>query len=141
MISRRWIGRSGWDKHETLKCIGCLGADRWKSKFMDGSCINSSRWRLGMKPVCKPGILLRLRPYLPRSYDRPLFRYFDGVQGDAQRQGELFGIKNMFKLNEGLSTKMTVRIVSVASFRCYCEHTCVRSRRLILRSWTGHLPI
>ncbi|KAK0497746.1 RAD26-like SNF2 family DNA-dependent ATPase [Armillaria luteobubalina] len=41
-------------------------------------------------------------------------RYFDGVQGDAQRQGELFGIKNMFKLNEGLSTKMTIEKANIA---------------------------
>ncbi|KAK0463087.1 RAD26-like SNF2 family DNA-dependent ATPase [Desarmillaria tabescens] len=41
-------------------------------------------------------------------------RYFDGVQGDAQRQGELFGIKNIFKLNEGLSTKMTIEKANIA---------------------------
>ncbi|KAK0201011.1 P-loop containing nucleoside triphosphate hydrolase protein [Desarmillaria ectypa] len=41
-------------------------------------------------------------------------RYFDGVQGDAQRQGELFGIKNIFRLNEGLSTKMTIERANIA---------------------------
>lgn len=37
-------------------------------------------------------------------------RYFGGVQNDAARQGELFGIKNIFKLHEEqLATKMAVR--------------------------------
>lgn len=37
-------------------------------------------------------------------------RYFSGVQGDTSRQGELFGIKNIFKLHENtLATKMAVR--------------------------------
>jgi len=36
-------------------------------------------------------------------------RYFSAVQGDKNRQGELFGIKNLFKLNEAeLPTKHTV---------------------------------
>jgi hypothetical protein len=36
-------------------------------------------------------------------------RYFSAVQGDKNRQGELFGIKNIFKLNEAeLPTKHTV---------------------------------
>lgn len=36
-------------------------------------------------------------------------RYFTAVQGDKKRQGELFGIKNIFKLNEAeLPTKHTV---------------------------------
>jgi hypothetical protein len=39
-----------------------------------------------------------------------LSRYFDGVQGDAQREGELFGVKNIFKLHEDkLATKQAVR--------------------------------
>ena len=37
-------------------------------------------------------------------------RYFEGVQGDKTKQGELFGIKNIFKLHEEtLATKMAVR--------------------------------
>ena len=36
-------------------------------------------------------------------------RYFEGVQGDKTKQGELFGLQNIFKLHEGaLSTKMAV---------------------------------
>jgi hypothetical protein len=39
-------------------------------------------------------------------------RYFSGVQGDTSRQGELFGIKNIFKLHEDtLATKMAVRLI------------------------------
>ncbi|KDQ54546.1 hypothetical protein JAAARDRAFT_397913 [Jaapia argillacea MUCL 33604] len=37
-------------------------------------------------------------------------RYFKGVQNDKSRQGELFGIQNIFKLHENtLATKMAVR--------------------------------
>lgn len=36
-------------------------------------------------------------------------RYFEGVQGEKGKQGELFGIKNIFKLHEDtLATKMAV---------------------------------
>lgn len=36
-------------------------------------------------------------------------RYFEGVQGDKLKQGELFGVRNIFKLHEGtLATKMAV---------------------------------
>lgn len=38
-------------------------------------------------------------------------RYFEGVQGDRQKQGELFGLKNLFSLQEDtLATKMAVRL-------------------------------
>jgi len=38
-----------------------------------------------------------------------LHRYFEGVQGDTTKQGELFGIKNIFKLHENtLATKLAV---------------------------------
>ncbi len=37
-------------------------------------------------------------------------RYFSGVSGDKKRQGELFGMKNIFTLRENTwSTKMAVR--------------------------------
>ena len=36
-------------------------------------------------------------------------RYFEGVQGDKDKQGELFGIRNIFKLHEGSATKLAVR--------------------------------
>ncbi|KAH8101322.1 P-loop containing nucleoside triphosphate hydrolase protein [Cristinia sonorae] len=35
-------------------------------------------------------------------------RYFEGVQGDKDRQGELFGVKNIFKLHKGNATKMAI---------------------------------
>ncbi|KAJ7260962.1 P-loop containing nucleoside triphosphate hydrolase protein [Mycena haematopus] len=42
-------------------------------------------------------------------------RYFAGVQGDKSRQGELFGLKNIFKLHEGgLSTKAAIEKAHVA---------------------------
>jgi hypothetical protein len=38
-------------------------------------------------------------------------RYFEGIQGDITKQGELFGIKNIFKLNEDkLATKLAVSL-------------------------------
>lgn len=45
------------------------------------------------------------------GYDASLqTRYFEGVQGDKQRQGELFGLKNIFGFKEGeVGTKMAVR--------------------------------
>lgn len=44
------------------------------------------------------------------GYDASLqTRYFEGVQGDKGRQGELFGIQNIFKLHEDtLATKMAI---------------------------------
>lgn len=39
----------------------------------------------------------------------PRNRYFEGVQGDNAKQGELFGINNIFTLHEDkLATKMAV---------------------------------
>ncbi|KAG2093025.1 P-loop containing nucleoside triphosphate hydrolase protein [Suillus cothurnatus] len=41
-------------------------------------------------------------------------RYFSGVQGDTSRQGELFGIKNIFKLHEDtLATKMAIEKATI----------------------------
>jgi len=43
-------------------------------------------------------------------------RYFQGVQGDTSKQGELFGLKNIFKLHEDtLATKMAVCLVLCSS--------------------------
>ncbi|GJF00382.1 P-loop containing nucleoside triphosphate hydrolase protein [Phanerochaete sordida] len=42
-------------------------------------------------------------------------RYFEGVQGDKSRQGELFGIKNIFGLAEGeVRTKMAIEKATLA---------------------------
>ncbi|KAJ6542692.1 P-loop containing nucleoside triphosphate hydrolase protein [Mycena capillaripes] len=42
-------------------------------------------------------------------------RYFAGVQGDKSKQGELFGLKNIFKLHEGgLSTKTAIEKAHLA---------------------------
>ncbi|KAF8750146.1 SNF2 family N-terminal domain [Rhizoctonia solani] len=42
-------------------------------------------------------------------------RYFEGVQGSKSHQGELFGLKNIFKLHEtALATKMIVRLFFLA---------------------------
>ena len=39
----------------------------------------------------------------------PISSYFEGVQGEKSKQGELFGIRNIFKLHEStLATKMAV---------------------------------
>ena len=73
------------------------------------SCINSNRWLLDIKPVSRRGSwdtmeTVTLHPLILR-------RYFSGVQGDTKRQGELFGIKNIFKFHEDtLATKMAVSV-------------------------------
>ncbi|PPQ75889.1 hypothetical protein CVT26_000154 [Gymnopilus dilepis] len=42
-------------------------------------------------------------------------RYFEGVQGDTAKQGELFGINNIFKLHEDkLATKMAIEKANLA---------------------------
>ena len=39
-----------------------------------------------------------------------IVRYFHGVQDDKSKRGELFGLENIFKLQEDeLATKMAVR--------------------------------
>ncbi|KDQ23841.1 hypothetical protein PLEOSDRAFT_1079122 [Pleurotus ostreatus PC15] len=44
-------------------------------------------------------------------------RFFEGIQGDTTKQGELFGIKNIFKLHEHtLSTKTVIERASIAEF-------------------------
>lgn len=43
-------------------------------------------------------------------------RYFAGVSGDKQRQGELFGLKNIFTLHENESTtRMAIERASVGN--------------------------
>lgn len=76
---------------------------------MQDSYTSNNRWPLVIKQACKRGI--------SEDQDSSLhdlsfpFRYFSGVQGDTSRQGELFGIKNIFKLHEDtLATKMAVRL-------------------------------
>ncbi|KAF5329238.1 hypothetical protein D9619_009039 [Psilocybe cf. subviscida] len=42
-------------------------------------------------------------------------RYFEGIQGDITKQGELFGIKNIFRLNEDkLATKLAIEKANMA---------------------------
>ncbi|KAF8622607.1 hypothetical protein AX15_006865 [Amanita polypyramis BW_CC] len=42
-------------------------------------------------------------------------RYFEGIQGDATKKGELFGTENIFKLHEDkLATKMTIEKANLA---------------------------
>ena len=80
---------------------------------MLGKCTSSSRCKSATTPAFRPG----------RSSTRIAFaclcllltlllnftRYFEGVQGDKSKQGELFGIKNIFKLHEHTyATKMAV---------------------------------
>ncbi|PPQ63446.1 hypothetical protein CVT24_004978 [Panaeolus cyanescens] len=42
-------------------------------------------------------------------------RYFEGIQGDNQNRGELFGIENIFKLHEGpVTTKIAIEKAALA---------------------------
>ena len=53
-------------------------------------------------------------------------RYFEGIQGDKTKQGELFGLKNIFKLHEGpLATKMAVSVYQPSSvYSLRLIHSC-----------------
>ena len=66
-----------------------------------------------MRQAIKPG----LRPHcyiVYGTHDNPN-RYFAGVQGDKSKQGELFGLKNIFTLDEsGTATKHTVRLIRLS---------------------------
>ena len=42
-------------------------------------------------------------------------RYFQGIEGDADNKGELFGVRNMFRLRTGDSC-LTMDILSVSFF-------------------------
>jgi hypothetical protein len=66
-------------------------------------------------------------------------RYFAGVQRDASRQGELFGIRNIFKLHEEtLATKMAAsRSTNVVDLHADISS---RSSKLTLLSLIGHSP-
>lgn len=64
-------------------------------------------------------------------------RYFEGVQGDKSKQGELFGIKNIFKLHEHtLATKMAVRCV-LSLMLAISLTGCIRSRVPMSATLTG----
>ncbi|KAL1739550.1 P-loop containing nucleoside triphosphate hydrolase protein [Schizophyllum fasciatum] len=50
-------------------------------------------------------------------------RYFDGVQGDPQKQGELFGIKNMFTYHEDEQTmKVAIERATIAELDFAMSH-------------------
>jgi hypothetical protein len=71
---------------------------------------SSSRWRSDMKLVSKRG----MGSPVPSVFSNSLgYRYFEGIQGDTAKKGELFGIENIFKLHEDkLATKTAVRLLS-----------------------------
>ena len=112
---------------------------------------SSSKWRLDMKPVFRPGLLyiyIGLSIMLKRMI---LNRYFEGIQGDNAKKGELFGINNIFKLHEDkLATKMAVSYFlgfEKKKNRLNVGRDCglffffSRLRRRIWQNWIGHWPI
>ncbi|CAL1697934.1 unnamed protein product [Somion occarium] len=59
-------------------------------------------------------------------------RYFEGVQGEKTKQGELFGIKNLFKLHEDtLATKMTIERATMTDLNWALAHMESKSKRRI----------
>ncbi|KAJ8590654.1 hypothetical protein M405DRAFT_766039 [Rhizopogon salebrosus TDB-379] len=57
-------------------------------------------------------------------------RYFSGVQGDTSRQGELFGIKNIFKLHEDtLATKMAIEKATIMELDWALAHLNSKSKK------------
>ncbi|KAF5375367.1 hypothetical protein D9615_008005 [Tricholomella constricta] len=50
-------------------------------------------------------------------------RYFEGIQGDTAKKGELFGIENIFKLHEDkLATKMAIEKANLAELDWALSH-------------------
>ncbi|KAG6839535.1 hypothetical protein C0991_001785, partial [Blastosporella zonata] len=50
-------------------------------------------------------------------------RYFEGIQGDTAKKGELFGIENIFKLHEDkLATKMAIEKANLAELDWALAH-------------------
>ncbi|KIJ61227.1 hypothetical protein HYDPIDRAFT_97032 [Hydnomerulius pinastri MD-312] len=57
-------------------------------------------------------------------------RYFSGVQGDTSRQGELFGIKNIFRLHEStLATKLAIERASIIELDWALAHLGGKSKK------------
>lgn len=50
-------------------------------------------------------------------------RLFAGIQGDKQRQGELFGLKNLFSLKEELATKEQIEEAHMSNLEWAMAHT------------------
>ena len=111
-ISRLWIEHIGLVKLGTCMYTVSLGQGPSKNSFTQDKFISSSRWKLDMKQVIRQGTLAE-RWYCPVHnfiHVVEFCRYFEGVQGDIKKKGELFGADNLFKLHENtLATKMAVR--------------------------------
>ncbi|KAL6308864.1 P-loop containing nucleoside triphosphate hydrolase protein [Sparassis latifolia] len=57
-------------------------------------------------------------------------RYFEGVQGEKNKQGELFGMKNIFKLHEHTSTtKMAIERASLVDLDWALAHLDAKKKR------------
>ncbi|KAI0946172.1 hypothetical protein AcV7_010213 [Taiwanofungus camphoratus] len=57
-------------------------------------------------------------------------RYFEGVQGEKGKQGELFGIKNIFKLHEDtLATKMAIERAVLTDLDWALAHVDAKAKR------------
>lgn len=70
-------------------------------------------------------------------------RYFSGVSGDKNRQGELFGLKNIFAYHEeNWTTKMAVRRPLSLIVLCVSliEVLFLRLNTPTLSTWTGLSP-
>ena len=107
MTCKLWIERIVSDRHGTFPYTGCSALARSRSSSMLAKCTSSSRCKWGTTPAYRRGALA-LRRALPLLRP-PISSYFEGVQGEKSKQGELFGIRNIFKLHEStLATKMAV---------------------------------
>ena len=101
---------------------------------------NNSKLRLDMKRVFRLGTCCFFLSWFESDIESEYFldRYFEGIQGDNAKKGELFGINNIFKLHEDkLATKMAV------SWCCDWLMFLIslsRSRRRIWQNWIGHWP-
>jgi hypothetical protein len=109
VLTRPHSERFALAKSATFPSIVCWVQAPSKSLFMPDKFTSNSKWRLGTKPAYKQGELDFTYSNGIRILKALLVRYFEGIQGDSAKQGELFGINNIFKLHEDkLATKMAV---------------------------------
>ena len=103
---------------------------------MRDNYISNSKWRSAMKPAYKQGLTFPVN--LSEFYVEQFCRYFRGVQGDSSRQGELFGLRNIFKLHEDTyATKMVVRGFVEFVGQSVTEWNALRSKKPISKNLIG----
>lgn len=90
-----------------------LGAGSIEESIYARQVYKQQQMKIGYEASHQTRYVLRSAVFLSliSCHVNHLRRYFEGVQGDTKRRGELFGAENLFKLQEHtLATKMAVGI-------------------------------